>query len=101
MPDIIIYNPEGLAQPLGQYSHVTRVKASDYHAADDRPAGAGAVPGRGADRGGDLKRTENVAVIPGRRKARTRNPAQRTLFASLDSGSPPLRVEDARWRRPE
>jgi len=30
MPDIIIYNPEGLAQPLGQYSHVTRVKASDY-----------------------------------------------------------------------
>jgi enamine deaminase RidA (YjgF/YER057c/UK114 family) len=30
MPDIIIYNPEGLAQPLGQYSHVTRVKASEY-----------------------------------------------------------------------
>lgn len=30
MPDITIYNPEGLAQPLGQYSHVTRVKASEY-----------------------------------------------------------------------
>jgi enamine deaminase RidA (YjgF/YER057c/UK114 family) len=30
MPDIKIYNPEGLARPLGQYSHVTRVKASEY-----------------------------------------------------------------------
>jgi enamine deaminase RidA (YjgF/YER057c/UK114 family) len=30
MPDIRIYNPEGLAKPLGQYSHVTRVKASEY-----------------------------------------------------------------------
>lgn len=30
MPDITIYNPEGLAKPLGQYSHVTRVKASEY-----------------------------------------------------------------------
>jgi enamine deaminase RidA (YjgF/YER057c/UK114 family) len=30
MADIKIYNPEGLAQPLGQYSHVTRVKASEY-----------------------------------------------------------------------
>ncbi|MGE0063754.1 MAG: RidA family protein [Xanthobacteraceae bacterium] len=30
MPDITIYNPEGLARPLGQYSHVTRVKASEY-----------------------------------------------------------------------
>jgi enamine deaminase RidA (YjgF/YER057c/UK114 family) len=30
MPDIKIYNPEGLAKPLGQYSHVTRVKASEY-----------------------------------------------------------------------
>jgi enamine deaminase RidA (YjgF/YER057c/UK114 family) len=30
MPDITIYNPEELAQPLGQYSHVTRVKASEY-----------------------------------------------------------------------
>lgn len=30
MADITIYNPEGLAKPLGQYSHVTRVKASEY-----------------------------------------------------------------------
>ncbi|MDI3470985.1 MAG: hypothetical protein OJF62_003048 [Pseudolabrys sp.] len=30
MADIRIYNPEGLAKPLGQYSHVTRVKASEY-----------------------------------------------------------------------
>jgi enamine deaminase RidA (YjgF/YER057c/UK114 family) len=30
MADIKIYNPEGLAKPLGQYSHVTRVKASEY-----------------------------------------------------------------------
>ncbi len=30
MADIKIYNPEGLAQPLGQYSHVTRVKASEH-----------------------------------------------------------------------
>ena len=27
MPDIKIYNPESLGKPLGQYSHVTRVKA--------------------------------------------------------------------------
>jgi enamine deaminase RidA (YjgF/YER057c/UK114 family) len=30
MPEIKIFNPEGLAKPLGQYSHVTRVKASEY-----------------------------------------------------------------------
>ena len=30
MTDIKIYNPDGLAKPLGQYSHVTRVKASEY-----------------------------------------------------------------------
>ncbi len=30
MAEIKIYNPEGLAKPLGQYSLVTRVKASEY-----------------------------------------------------------------------
>ena len=30
MPDIKIYNPESLGKPLGQYSHVTRVKASEF-----------------------------------------------------------------------
>ena len=30
MADIKIYNPDGLAKPLGQYSHVARVKASEY-----------------------------------------------------------------------
>ena len=30
MPDIQIYNPETLGKPLGQYSHVTRVKASEF-----------------------------------------------------------------------
>ena len=30
MAEVKIYNPEGLAKPLGQYSHVTRVKASEY-----------------------------------------------------------------------
>lgn len=30
MADIKIFNPEGLAKPLGQYSHITRVKASEY-----------------------------------------------------------------------
>jgi enamine deaminase RidA (YjgF/YER057c/UK114 family) len=30
MPDIKILNPEVLAKPLGQYSHVTRVKASEF-----------------------------------------------------------------------
>jgi enamine deaminase RidA (YjgF/YER057c/UK114 family) len=29
MPDIKILNPEVLAKPMGQYSHVTRVKASE------------------------------------------------------------------------
>lgn len=28
--DINIYNPEALGAPLGQYTHVTRVKASEY-----------------------------------------------------------------------
>jgi enamine deaminase RidA (YjgF/YER057c/UK114 family) len=30
MADIKIFNPEGIAKPLGQYSNVTRVKASEY-----------------------------------------------------------------------
>jgi enamine deaminase RidA (YjgF/YER057c/UK114 family) len=30
MPAIKIFNPDGLARPLGQYSHITRVKASEY-----------------------------------------------------------------------
>jgi enamine deaminase RidA (YjgF/YER057c/UK114 family) len=29
MPPINIYNPDGLGKPLGQYSHVTRVKAGE------------------------------------------------------------------------
>ncbi len=30
MAEIRILNPDGLAKPLGQYSHLTRVKASEY-----------------------------------------------------------------------
>ena len=30
MADIRIYNVDALGKPLGQYSHVTRVKASEY-----------------------------------------------------------------------
>src|SRR5919206_1769583 len=30
MPDIRIYNPQTLGQPLGQYSHIARVKASEF-----------------------------------------------------------------------
>jgi enamine deaminase RidA (YjgF/YER057c/UK114 family) len=30
MAEITIYNPEGLGRPLGQYSNVTRVKASEF-----------------------------------------------------------------------
>jgi enamine deaminase RidA (YjgF/YER057c/UK114 family) len=30
MPDIRIYNPEALGKPLGQYSHVARVRASEF-----------------------------------------------------------------------
>ena len=30
MAEISIYNPDSLGKPLGQYSHVTRVKASEY-----------------------------------------------------------------------
>ena len=30
MAEIKIYNPDTLAKPLGQYSHITRVKASEY-----------------------------------------------------------------------
>ena len=30
MAEIKILNPDGLAKPLGQYSHLTRVKASEY-----------------------------------------------------------------------
>ncbi|HVL35028.1 MAG TPA: RidA family protein [Burkholderiales bacterium] len=30
MPTLNIYNVESLGKPLGQYSHVTRVKASEY-----------------------------------------------------------------------
>ena len=29
-PSINIYNPEALGAPLGQYTHVTRVKASEF-----------------------------------------------------------------------
>jgi enamine deaminase RidA (YjgF/YER057c/UK114 family) len=30
MPDIKIVNPDSLGKPLGQYSHLTRVKASEF-----------------------------------------------------------------------
>jgi len=30
MPDLRIYNVDALGKPLGQYSHVTRVKASEF-----------------------------------------------------------------------
>ncbi|MGH8738557.1 MAG: RidA family protein, partial [Burkholderiales bacterium] len=30
MAELRIYNPDTLGKPLGQYSHVTRVKASEY-----------------------------------------------------------------------
>src|ERR1700716_4243281 len=30
MPDIAIHNPAALGKPLGQYSHITRVKASEF-----------------------------------------------------------------------
>ena len=30
MPDIKIVNPDTLGKPLGQYSHITRVKASEF-----------------------------------------------------------------------
>ena len=30
MPDIQIVNPDGLGKPLGQYSHLTRVKAAEF-----------------------------------------------------------------------
>jgi enamine deaminase RidA (YjgF/YER057c/UK114 family) len=30
MPNIQILNPESLGKPLGQYSHVTRVKAAEF-----------------------------------------------------------------------
>src|SRR5213078_1382488 len=30
MADIKILNPDALGKPLGQYSHMTRVKASEY-----------------------------------------------------------------------
>jgi enamine deaminase RidA (YjgF/YER057c/UK114 family) len=30
MPDIKILNPDALGKPLGQYSHMTRVKASEF-----------------------------------------------------------------------
>ncbi len=30
MPEIKIVNPDGLGKPLGQYSHLTRVKASEF-----------------------------------------------------------------------
>lgn len=30
MPDISIYNPTTLGTPLGQYTHVTRVKANEF-----------------------------------------------------------------------
>jgi enamine deaminase RidA (YjgF/YER057c/UK114 family) len=30
MPDIKLINPDALGKPLGQYSHMTRVKASEF-----------------------------------------------------------------------
>jgi enamine deaminase RidA (YjgF/YER057c/UK114 family) len=30
MPSIQMLNPDGLGKPLGQYSHITRVKASEF-----------------------------------------------------------------------
>jgi len=30
MPDITIHNPDALGKPLGQYSQITRVKASEF-----------------------------------------------------------------------
>ena len=30
MPDIKVLNPDSLGKPLGQYSHITRVKASEF-----------------------------------------------------------------------
>ena len=30
MPDIKIFNPDTLGKPLGQYSQITRVKASEF-----------------------------------------------------------------------
>jgi enamine deaminase RidA (YjgF/YER057c/UK114 family) len=30
MPSIQMINPDGLGKPLGQYSHITRVKASEF-----------------------------------------------------------------------
>ena len=30
MPEITIHNPDVLGKPLGQYSHITRVKASEF-----------------------------------------------------------------------
>lgn len=30
MPELKIYNVDALGKPLGQYSHITRVKASEY-----------------------------------------------------------------------
>ena len=30
MPDITIFNPTSLGKPLGQYSHVARVRASEF-----------------------------------------------------------------------
>ena len=30
MPEIKLINPDGLARPLGQYSHIARVKASEF-----------------------------------------------------------------------
>jgi len=30
MPSIQMINPDGLGKPLGQYSHIARVKASEF-----------------------------------------------------------------------
>jgi enamine deaminase RidA (YjgF/YER057c/UK114 family) len=98
--EINIYNPDELGPPMGQYTHVTRVKANEFlfiagmlsgdskgniigagdfdkqtaqvfrnveaalksagaqYAVDGRPAGAGAIFGRGADHRGDLIRRQ-------------------------------------------
>jgi enamine deaminase RidA (YjgF/YER057c/UK114 family) len=49
MPDIKIYNVDALGKPLGPYSHVSRVKASEYLfiAGQVGADGDGKIPGAG------------------------------------------------------
>jgi enamine deaminase RidA (YjgF/YER057c/UK114 family) len=49
MPDITITNPPALGRPLGQYSHIARVKAAEFVFI----AGQVAVDATGAPVGGD------------------------------------------------